>query len=577
MINVSQTYKDEIYNDSTKTICSVVYGAYDVTAKNNATATANYQQNFAPASQTIDSLNNYNKYSDLELNNWILDGSVELFPDNPVGKVWGYWSSLLTYGTGAFQTANPTLTYTWNENHSSVGLTLRTNDPIYKATITWYNSSNTSISTYTLTNSDMTKTEYTIDNQVANYAKITIAFNLALPFHYAKMQDILFGREYTWSDEIISVELMERLDEKTQRLESNQVTIKLGNIDNTYNKYNPDNKLQYFQEGQIIQVFNTAELSTGLEQVPLGQFYLTSWGSPTMYTVEFKGNDLIYKLNDTYYYSKFYSNATVKTIIDDLLSTYNGTIQYNVDNSIKDITLTGYIPLVSYREALQHIAFAGCGVCYVDRYGVLQIKRLDSTEAVVDTLDYTKKAPSQDKEAEKYNSVTVQSYSYTAGTSQELFKGTVTGDATLMLSSPASDISITGTYTSFTAYVNCVKIVGASGTITITGKPYQISEQPITAYLTNDTNVGITKKNMPVSSIYLIGDTTTATNVATWLLACLQDDITNEFQWLSNPAIELGDYVTLQVAENLTKKSLVHYNKFKYQGALSEESEVVVL
>lgn len=575
MINVSQTYKDEIYNDDTRTIFSVVYGAYDVTAKGLATATSNTAQNFAPASQTIDSLNNFDKYTDLELNNWVLDGTAKIIPDNPIGQVWGWWSLSMADANGEFST-NPTLTYTWNENHSSTGITIQANNPLKEIKLYWYNSSNTLIDSYTYTNDDTTLITYSIEHGVANYQKLVIEFVRTVPYHYIKIQDILFGNEFTWDDEIIDASIEESLDEKMQRLKSNQITIKLGNMNNDYNKYNPDNKLQYLQEGQIIQAFSTAELSTGLEQVPLGQFYLTSWGSPTTYTAEFKGNDLLYKLNDMYYFSKMYTNATVQTIVDDLMSTYSSSIDYVVADNIKDVQLTGYIPVISYREALQHIAFASCGVCYVDRNGVLQIKRLDSSTSIVDTLGYDKKAPSQDEQGERYNSVTVSYYTYNVGTSQELYKGVVSGTQILPFGTPASDISVSGTYTSYTTYANCIKIVGANGTITVTGKPYASSQHLAMAYVSEDTSVGITKKNMPVDSVYLIGNSTTATNVANWLLACLQDDITNEFKWLGNPAIEIGDYVNLQVDENLNKKGLIHQNKFTYKGALSEESEVVL-
>lgn len=575
MINVSQTYLDEIYNDETRTIFSVTYGAYDVTAKGLATATSNGSQTFAPPSQTIDSLNDFDRHTDLEINNWVLDGSAKLFPNSPNGKVWGWWSLNLSDENGEF-TTNPTLTYTWNENHTSTGITIMANNPLKEIKLYWYDSTNTLIDSYTFTNADLTVITYSIEHGVANYQKLVIEFVRTIPYHYIKIQDIMFGNEYVWDEEIIEGTVQESLDEKMQRLESKQATIKLGNIDNSYNKYNPDNKLQYLQEGQIIQIFNTAELSTGLEQVPLGQFYLTSWGSPTEYTVEFKANDLLYKLNDLYYYSKMYTNATVKTIVDDLMSSYATTVDYVVADNIKDVQLTGYIPIISYREALQHIAFAGGGVCYVDRHGVLQIKRLTNGVSV-ETIDYTKKAPSQDKQSEKYNSVTVSYYSYYEGTeTQELYKGEVSGTQILTFSNPASNISISGTYTSYTAYANCVQIVGASGTITVTGKPYVISEQPIIAYVSQDTSVGITKKNMPVSSVYLIGTQATATSVATWLLNCLQDDITNEFQWLGNPAIEIGDTITLQVDNNLTKTALIHKNKFTFQGALAEESEVVL-
>ena len=485
MIDVSPTYLNEIYDDETMTRCSVIYGAFDVTAKSLATATANSSQTFAPPSQTINAINNFNKYTDLELNNWVLDGKTNIFPNNPASTEWGWWTGSMSNANGTFATT-PELTYTWNEPHSSVGLTISANNGIKRMRVFWYNELNSVMATENYTNDDIYKTVHVIDKAVANYYKIQIEFIEIIPYHYVKVQDTMFGREYTWQDEIIELDVQEMLDEKMQRLESKQVTIKLGNIDNAYNKYNPDNRLKYFQEGQLLQVYNTALLSNGKEQVSLGQFYLTSWGSPTEYTVEFKGNDLLYKLNDMYYYSKMYNNATVQTIVDDLLSTYTDTIVYNIADNIKNVTLTGYIPIISYREALQHIAFAAGGVCYVDRYGVLQLKRI-SNATPVDTIGYSKKAPSQDTQGELYNSVTVSMYTYNLGESQELFKGTVSGTQILTFSSPATNISISGTYTSYVAYVNCLVITGASGEITISGQPYNTSEQPITVYLTQDT------------------------------------------------------------------------------------------
>ena len=575
MINTSQTYQDEIYDDTTKTKCSVIYGAYDVSAKNLATATSNGQQTFSPPSQTLNGLNNYTTYTDLEINNWKLDGKTRIFPSNTSTTEWGWWSLSLSDGDGYFSN-NPTLTYTWNENHTSVGITIQSNYPLKQFNIYWYDSNNTLIDSESVTNSDMTKLVYEVENGVVNYQKIVIEFVQTIPYHYIKIQDILFGKEYIWNDEIIELSVDETLDEKMQRLESNQTTIKLNNIDDSYNKYSPDNKLQYFQEGQIMQVYNTAFLSTGTEQVPLGQFYLTSWGSPSEYSVEFKGNDLLYKLNNTYYFSKMYSNAKVSTIVGDILSDYSSTIKYNIADNIKDVTLTGYIPMVSYREALQHVCFASGGVCYVDRYGTLQIKRIDTTAQAVETIDFSKKAPSQDKQAELYDSVSVNCYTYNEGTSQELFSGEVTGDQIITFNNPSLVTSVSGTYTSYTAYANCIKIIGASGTIVVTGKPYVVNSQSVTAYLTQDQSVGITKKNMPVDSVYLIGNITTATYVATWLLNCLQKSISNEFQWLSNPSIEVGDFVNLQVTNNLTQKAIVHANHFRYNGAISETSGVVI-
>lgn len=574
MINVSENYKTAIYDDSTQTVCTISYGAYDVTAKNLANVSASNSQSFSNANQTINTINNFNTYSDLELNNWVLDGNVDLFPNNPAGTEWGWWSLVMSNTNGNFAT-NPTLTYTWNENHTSVGITIIANDTLKQFKVSWYDGNNSLLSEYTYTNTDLTQNTFEIENGVANYRKIVIEFMQILPFHYVKIQDILFGKEFIWQDEIVSITVEESLDPKTQRLSSNQAIIKLNNIDNLYNKYDPNSKLTFLQEGQRMAIYNSAMIDGEYEQVPLGVFYLTSWSSPSQFTVEFKGNDLLYKMNDMFYYSKLYSNATLQTILNDVLSQYGNTISYSIDSSLNGVTLSGYIPIIDTRTALQHIAFVCGAVIKVNRYGEIVIKRLSSSTAV-DNLDYSKKMFANDKEAERYNSVTLTQYYFEVDSeSTELFKGTVTGNQILTFNSPASQISVSGTYTNYTAYLNCICITGASGTITVTGKLYNIYEKKVEKKI-DDITVGITKKNMPVDSVYLIADDTTSQYVSNWLLNMLQKYLTNEFRWLSNPALEIGDFVNVQVDENTSKLSILCKNKFSFNGALSEISEVMI-
>lgn len=575
MIDVSQEYLDEIYDDNTRTVCTVSYGAFDMTAKGKASVASNGKQSFSSEAETLDSIIETQKYATLEKDYWLLDGNILNFPVDTFNKIWGYWSNALSNSEGKFST-NPTLTYTWSENHSSIGIRISAMETIKEMKLYWYDSSNTLISEYTFTNSDESKIDFDIENQVANYQKLVVEFVEILPYHYVKIQEIFFGIEVALANEIIEITVSEGLDEKQQTLPSNEAIIKLNNIDNTFNKYNPNGMLQFLQEGQRLTIYAQSILSTKRETVLLGNFYLKSWGSSSEYTTELKANDLIMKLTENYYYSPFYTDAKVKTIIDDLFAMYGSEIQYIVDNNVKDVTLTGYIPIVSVREALQQICFACGAVAKVNRYGQIVIKRLTNDQAV-DTIDYSKKAFAMDKEADRYSSVTITQYDYSVATNAtELFRGSVTGNQILVFSKPATNISVSGTYTSYTAYANCVAITGASGEIVVTGKEYQTYEKKYTAFIGEDREVGITKQNMPVEGICLIGKEATATYLATWLLTMLQMYITNEFRWLCNPAIEIGDYVNVQVADDITKKAMIHKNKFTYNGALSETSEVVM-
>lgn len=576
MINVSENYKTKIYDDETKTTCIITYGAYDITAKELVQTSASSTQPFTSSEETINRMTTTERYTTLENNQFLLDSNTDMFKD----EAEGWWSVEQSNADGYF-TTNPVLIYSWQENHTSVGLTLDVGETLYEAVIRWYNSAGGLIDTYNFVNEDIDARNFVIEHGVTNYQRLEIEVVRVLPYHYAKIQEIAFGIEYKWQDNIVELTVEEQIDNKAQELPSNQLTLVLNNIDNAYNKYNPENQLLYLQEGQQLTVLNLAHIDGKTEEVPLGVFYLTAWNNPSEYTSEFVANDLLFKLaNRQYTHSKFYTNATVETILNDMFSefdlSYNGELQYHVDDNVKNVTLTGYLPITDYRKALQTVCIASGACAYCDRSGKIIVKRLSDTE-IVDEIGYDKKAYANDNEDEKYDSVAVKQYVMTQGTTtRTLFSGEVSGNATITFGAPATNIAVSGKYDSFSAYANCIDIYGASGSITVTGVQYDTYEKEVVASLREDTTVGITKQRMTVEGIYLIGKEETAVYVANWLLTELQRYITNEFDWLGNPAIEIGDFVTLQVADTLTRKAMIQKNRFTYSGALLETSEVVL-
>ena len=224
---------------------------------------------------------------------------------------------------------------------------------------------------------------------------------------------------------------------------------------------------------------------------------------------------------------------------------------------------------------MQQICFALGAICKVNRYGKIYIYRLEDANTV-ELIGYDKKQYANDNEQVKYSSVSVTEYSYKVKAGlKTLFEGEVTGNQTIILSSPATNITISGTYTSFTAYASAVDIVGASGNIVVTGNTYEVYEKKVTKSRAG-IPLGITTQNVDVEGIYLIGNSNTSSYVSNWFLGAIERNITNEFKWLGNPAIEIGDFVEIEVNEEYTKKAIVTKNNFTYNGALLETSEVTL-
>lgn len=114
MINVSENYKNRIYDDETKTTCIVTYGAYDLTAKELVQPSASSTQPFSDTEETINRTTRVERYTTLENNQFLLDSGTDIFRD----EVEGWWSVSQSNAEGYFET-NPMLIYSWEENHTS--------------------------------------------------------------------------------------------------------------------------------------------------------------------------------------------------------------------------------------------------------------------------------------------------------------------------------------------------------------------------------------------------------------------------------------------------------------------------
>ena len=267
---------------------------------------------------------------------------------------------------------------------------------------------------------------------------------------------------------------------------------------------------------------------------------------------------------------------------------------------------------MSYRDALQRIAFALGAVVKCDRTGKLLIYRAtEETRNAIVIDQYTiyqgtlmagtfaagqgiilprKVVPLPnpvviDRSLYKdpkttlgkyYNRVNVERYSWRLkAESETLYEGAVTGEAIIQFSAyPAAEVSITGTYESAEVYACACKITGATGSVTITGRVYEPLKKIVSAQLPQVT-AGVAQNALDVKDVTLIAQDDMAQYVAAWLLDRLQNRITQSFPWCIIPSVEPSDFCKVETAFGEYRESQIRKMHFIYNGALTGDSEVI--
>lgn len=599
--------------ETERTWCGKVsFALFDVTAKGDAAAAAE-QQPFSDVSKTLDTITDVVNYGTCEKDQFRLDGSMELF--SPTGN-FGWWSKEISDVDGNF--ANPpAITYTFTKPHSSIGLTLIFAELVQDITAKAYNDE-TIIQTKDFTG--LNTSLAVLDFPVENYTKLVIEIHRALPFHYAKLLEINFGIEYVYDDEkesLLNYDVLEDIDLMSNQLSSNTMTVTLNNMDQRFNMFNPKNEVRFLQERQKLSVSAGLLVDGKFEDIPLGVFYLSTWDSPTASTTKFTANDIISLMTGTYYKSRLYDHERGEAILKELLDAAGlydeqGNPLYYIHPNIRNVTLSGYIAPMRYRDALQRIAFALGAVVKTDRYGKVLIYR--ATEETRNAIVIDKHTPYQGtliagtfgagqgivlpRRAEPlpnpavidrslyqtpkttlgkyYNQVNVQCYGWKLKSEvQNLYEGTITGDTIITFSAfPAAEVTISGTYGSAEIYACACVLHGTNGKITITGKVYEAAAKTISVCLPEVTE-SVTPNALDIKEVTLIGQDDTAQSVAGWILAQLQNRITQSFKWWTNPAVEASDFVKVETAFGEYRESQIKKMHFTYNGALTGDSEVI--
>lgn len=156
-----------------KTKSQIIFGFFDVTAKKDSQLIVNDKQEFVDLNDLKQDDIAEVKYGTCENNQFALDGTFELMPENLDNMC--LWSNSMSNEIGTFEKP-PILEINFTEPHSSLGLTLlfsKAGDFCNHLNLTYYDKDNKLIND---TDFYPDNYEYVCNNVVENYQKIVIIF-----------------------------------------------------------------------------------------------------------------------------------------------------------------------------------------------------------------------------------------------------------------------------------------------------------------------------------------------------------------------------------------------------------------
>lgn len=603
MIETTQSfYQNSIYKYRyTKNEISI--NTIDLTAKTNISSITVNDYIYFYSNQLKNNITSAPVYATTEEDEFLLDGSRSLMNESLSDEEVGWWTKL-SNDEGTF-TANPLLTINFFSLHSSIGLTFYYDEWSYplEYKVRWYNGASL-ITEETYNGSSAIQVAFT---HVQGYDKIELEITKAKPYAYCKLLEVDFGALLIFDgSQLQGSKLKEQVSLISNQLVSDSLEFSIINYDSAYNLLNPEDVMIYFTKGQTVTAkAGVLDLSTNrYEYVNMGKFYISDVSNQNG-LLKLKCYGRLNFLNEEYFYSPFYTNETVENIVADILDGY----QFYVHENVKDIQLTGYIPLRSKKEALKVLCIATGAVVKEGRDGVIYIFKptdeLSTNQIITSNTVYNSTPlapfltageislqnvlePVKDlftvNRSERlsqivatrigyYHKVEVIQKNYVKnGTNETLYSDNVLTDsegmAIINFNAPVYDLSVptSSNYTIY-SFADCCVLVGeidTSYSITITGKKYSITESTVSSVRDLSENISNeTRETMTINSANeLIGNTITAQNVAAWYLTQFKKRLNISFDWWSVATVEASDWI--KIVDSFDKTNLMQTDSIEY-------------
>lgn len=182
---------------------------------------------------------------------------------------------------------------------------------------------------------------------------------------------IKFGEIQFSDDDFVTANLVEEFSPLSITLPINTLNFSVHSSDTNFSIINPTGSFESLATQQPMALYESVD---GSEKY-LGQFYLDEWKNKSENVKQFSCFDVV-GLLDKYEYpgGVWLTPTTVAVLVADILDPMG--IEYTIDPDVAAITLTGWIPISSRREALQQVTFAASAYVLSSRLDSLVIGKL---------------------------------------------------------------------------------------------------------------------------------------------------------------------------------------------------------
>ena len=592
MYPVTQDFLDKMKADRRQVFARVEIDYTDPFMDQSIEIEVNEQANVSYPQQTADSVQEAtHKWASLD-GSWVLDGTYHLAP--PPEKLaqyqFGWWGLQLAGAGGAFSAPYPSLTVAHLPRpiHTLrvVGDTAREEYPV-DFTIKLYAANDTLLKTETVTGNDQVSWSKTLGLYVVNVAKQVLTITKwSHEGRCAKIIEFFTSiREVYETGDLVSIRLLEEREASQGSLpvgniSSNEITLTLNNEDKKFDVDNEQSPLKnLLKPNRRIQVWLGAETSSGEEWVPLGTFWSLDWDSPddTLEATVTARDRMELLRKGTYQTSQVQQNKSLYELAEAVLQDAGlASDEYVIDEALDDIVIpySGFNP-VSHREALRCIAEAGLAAAFQNRDGKIQIESflITGDEPVLEITedDYFPPLRAPSRQDQVANEIIVYTQPLRPVTTPEEvyrsnepipFAAEEMKTITIHYNqSPVIDTIITNQ--GDTTRIDIVRInryawgaditlanstgQTAEAIIVATGRPLvaQNKERAIARDEASIIENGVLRYEFPANP--LVQTLAQAQAIADTLLASVKEprrDI--EVDWRGNPALELGDRVTVK-------------------------------
>lgn len=381
MVSTSAAYAP--YADARRVNLSISFGVVAPEAAALAVVSASDQSEVSRESEVLDDVEAMGgKYTSLEHNMWVLDGSYTTYSDT------GEHGMQLDEISGDDKTlAGSWIEFVFSEPQTSYGFTLIFDDKVsddYPTEVitTTYDSGGDEIESLT-TYPDGWRHVFSMPSD--NYSAVRFEFvKTNVPHRRVRLCEVKFGTSYYYdAASITKCTVKQSASPWCESLASAEVEATVDNSDHLYNMINPAGLYNYLQDGQYMRW----AIEIGGETIDMGRAYFTEADSDDGgLTATITFNDRLYVLDDIEYNRGRSGTWTLKEAVNTLLEA-SGTGITATFNNHAAIPIRMCIPTgTSIREALRLCAQAAMCTCYMGRDNTLHFYSPVIGDAAQDAL-----------------------------------------------------------------------------------------------------------------------------------------------------------------------------------------------